>query len=81
MLTEEDVGSKTGSEVLRDLEDNCSEGQSILDYEELASFSKYNIGEDGTQHSSQVYEKYAKVLGQRVRSKLERKAAEANWKA
>ena len=71
MFTEEErYSSKVGSEAMRELSDNESEGQAVLDYEELSSFSKYNIGEDGTQHSSEVYEKYAKALSQRVRSKL-----------
>jgi hypothetical protein len=33
-----------------------------VDYEDLTSYSKYNIGESGTEERSDIYVKYAKTL-------------------
>lgn len=50
-------------------------------YEDLSTFSRYNIGESGTEERAEIYERYAKALQRRVRAKLERKSAIASIKA
>lgn len=52
-----------------------------VDYEDLTSFKRYNVGEDGTDLQSEGYLAYAKALQKRVRAKLQKKVIMASLKA
>lgn len=65
---------------IKEVDESFSD-MNVVDYEDLATFTRYNVGEDGTDHQIQSYQSYAKALERRVRAKLEHKAALANLKA